>query len=185
MSPMSGTSLSGSSGLEQNCSFLMVKSTGPSASASALFWDSHLSLGSASSSVSSGGAASVSGRNSSSLAGSSALRRLFRKWNLGELFLLLATRPDCWLGGRLQVADYIKAIIRNISGSMAAPGGAGVHAGLAAELGLEAADPELGGAAQHPLQLVAGHLPHHQLIYGIILCRFARFPKEGWPRNTL
>ena len=48
MSPMSGTSLSGSSGLEQNCSFLMVKSTGPSASA--LFWDSHLSLGSASSS---------------------------------------------------------------------------------------------------------------------------------------
>ena len=68
---------------------------------------------------------------------------------------------------------------------MAAPGGRGVHAGLAAELGLEAADPELGGAAQHALQLVAGHLPHHQLIYGIILCRFARFPKEGWPRNTL
>ena len=109
---------------------------------------------------------------------------------------LLAGRPAASVRLNIKAIHQTNGIVGCLAGmlrhntvpvprSVSVPGGPGVHAGLAAELGLEAADPQLGGAAQHALQLVTGHLPHQQLIYGIILCRFARFPKEGWPRNTL
>ena len=99
MSPMSGTSLSWISGLEQKVSFLMVKSTGPSVSASADLWDEHLSLASVSSSLIEWTSSwtESSGFCSSNFDGRRHLRRFFKKWNLGEVFLF--ELPDCWLDG--------------------------------------------------------------------------------------
>ena len=104
MSVMSGPSLSCCSGLEQNCSFLMVKSTGPSDSGSVDLglgdWALNLSFTSASSSWmlwTSSWTDSSCFSSPWSFEGIRHLRLFLRKWNLGEVFLL--ELPDCWLEG--------------------------------------------------------------------------------------